>query len=669
MNKKRLLRILLSITLILGLTPGICMTARAATSYDLYIAGVQVTDTNKGNVLANDPVNNGKVSFDSDSSTLTLNGANITYDKDDSSAIQIDENANDLTIKLEGNNNVGPKNASLCCGISSKKPNITITGSGSDSDSLSVSGEFGIKSDNKTSCGNITIKNANVTATGYNTGLYADYGTITIKNSTFIANGTLNYGISSNSNSIFINNGKVTATGYSSGIKTQSGTINISGDDTTVIATGTSTVSNNGSSGIIIESNINDNSIIINGGTVIAEGKKGHGIISGDGGIIINGGTITATGGDGSGIVSSISLTITDGSVTASGTNKAISGNVKNSIKGTGWTNTVGTEGAGVIDINTESGQSLSYKKVQFPRPSAMVKTSPTANTLSYTGQPQPLVIAGAAEHGTMQYALGTETARTAEWNSNIPEGTKAGDYYVWYYAKGNVGYVSTTSSCIKVTIKNKPSPSPSQLKATVKKSPEVKHLTYNGKPQALAAAGEASGGTMQYALGTDSKRKPTDGWSENVPTGTDVGTYHVWYKVVGDSNHSDVTPKYAGATVINEPHSDNVISIDEEKGIATVRDDVSGDTSTVPIECITKGNVYRLYNPFSYEHLFTKNSAEATALINMGWKDESGSDYTGVNADDEDATPVYRLYNPYFGGMHLYTNTIEEARYLGSIG
>lgn len=43
-------------------------------------------------------------------------------------------------------------------------------------------------------------------------------------------------------------------------------------------------------------------------------------------------------------------------------------------------------------------------------------------------------------------------------------------------------------------------------------------------KAQALVTAGTAEGGTMQYS---------TDGtsYSPTIPTGTDVGTYTVWYR------------------------------------------------------------------------------------------------------------------------------------------
>ena len=36
-----------------------------------------------------------------------------------------------------------------------------------------------------------------------------------------------------------------------------------------------------------------------------------------------------------------------------------------------------------------------------------------------------------------------------------------------------------------------------------------------------------------------------TTGYSASIPTGTEAGTYYVWYKAVGDENHSDSDPRH----------------------------------------------------------------------------------------------------------------------------
>ena len=124
----------------------------------------------------------------------------------------------------------------------------------------------------------------------------------------------------------------------------------------------------------------------------------------------------------------------------------------------------------------------------------------------------------------------------------------------------------------------------------------------------------------MQYAVGTSETTAPEDGWSDEIPTGTDSGTYFVWCKVVGDDNHEDSEPSYVGAATIIENYSDNVLAIDEERGIATVKDDVSGGTTEVPLYIITECLIYRMYDPNRGEHNWTSDEAEVDMLIAAGW-------------------------------------------------
>ena len=86
--------------------------------------------------------------------------------------------------------------------------------------------------------------------------------------------------------------------------------------------------------------------------------------------------------------------------------------------------------------------------------------------------------------------------------------------------------------------------------------APTVRNLTYNGSAQELVTAGTASGGTMQYAIGT--KDAATQPYTTSIPTGTNVGTYYVWYKVVGDENHNDSDPKCVSVTISAAGSPDN---------------------------------------------------------------------------------------------------------------
>ena len=92
---------------------------------------------------------------------------------------------------------------------------------------------------------------------------------------------------------------------------------------------------------------------------------------------------------------------------------------------------------------------------------------------------------------------------------------------------------------------------------ATDTKAPTANALTSNGTPQPLVKPGSVEGGTMYYALGSNSTTAPADGWSTEVPIATEAGTYYVWYKVVGDANHNDVDPVCVVVTIAAASTSD----------------------------------------------------------------------------------------------------------------
>lgn len=77
------------------------------------------------------------------------------------------------------------------------------------------------------------------------------------------------------------------------------------------------------------------------------------------------------------------------------------------------------------------------------------------------------------------------------------------------------------------------------KIASSVKSTPTgCTGLVYNGNPQELIyVRGDASGGTIVFSLAEDGE------YSSNYPTGTDAGTYTIWYKVKGDKNHSDSAP------------------------------------------------------------------------------------------------------------------------------
>ncbi|MBP3673019.1 MAG: leucine-rich repeat protein [Oscillospiraceae bacterium] len=246
------------------------------------------------------------------------------------------------------------------------------------------------------------------------------------------------------------------------------------------------------------------------------------------------------------------------------------------------------------------------------------VDTAPKANDLTYTGKDQALVSAGTANGGWLEYALSrngeytsniptgkdagdytvwykvvgdsnhsdrepesvevTINKATPSYSTGIEVTASYGDLlssvalpdgYAWEDGSLSVGDATSTGRTFEATysngdpnyyvVENIP------INVIVKKVDvtfvaqpgAIPNLTYSGNDQNLVSAGFTNDGELQYALGTDSTTAPADGWSKDVPTGKDAGTYYVWFKVVGDSNHNDTEAVCVTVTIAECPHEE----------------------------------------------------------------------------------------------------------------
>jgi len=113
--------------------------------------------------------------------------------------------------------------------------------------------------------------------------------------------------------------------------------------------------------------------------------------------------------------------------------------------------------------------------------------------------------------------------------------------------------------------------------------------LVYTGQDQTLVNAdGVASGGTIHYALGTDATTAPTEGWSDSRPQAKNAGTYYVWYKVVGDAEHSDLqqAPVKLTVTIGAKDISDNAVTV------APIADQTYSGSALEPDPVVKDGEV-----------------------------------------------------------------------------
>ena len=90
----------------------------------------------------------------------------------------------------------------------------------------------------------------------------------------------------------------------------------------------------------------------------------------------------------------------------------------------------------------------------------------------------------------------------------------------------------------------------------------------------------------------------------------------------------------------------------------------IASEQSTLTTAAVSTTNVYRLYNQWSGEHLYTTDFDEYMKNGSQGWTLEG----VGWTAPSKSNTPVYRLYNKWSGDHH-YTTDFDEYQARGNDG
>lgn len=203
---------------------------------------------------------------------------------------------------------------------------------------------------------------------------------------------------------------------------------------------------------------------------------------------------------------------------------------------------------------------------------------------------------------GEKTLTLGTDY--TVSYSDNIHAGTAKATIT----GKGNYsGTVEKTFEIVKVDIE------PSSITAPIANT----GLIYTGSAQELVGAGSVADniGTMYYAVTTENTA-PTDEslYTTSIPTATDAGTYYVWYKVVGDSNHLDSDAGYVTVTITTAGSSDSGASADTP---TTSSETVSQTVTPATVSSISASDV----------KLAKGKTKNISAKVSMS----DGSKYTGT--------------------------------------
>ena len=168
------------------------------------------------------------------------------------------------------------------------------------------------------------------------------------------------------------------------------------------------------------------------------------------------------------------------------------------------------------------------------------IETIPTASAITY-GQKlaNSTLTGGVAKLGDTTVA-GTFAWKNTETKPAVSD-SNATEYDVVFTPTDADNYAAVECK-VKLTV-NKAAPTVT--------APTAKTLTYTGSAQALVNAGSTNDGTIKYAVTTENKA-PTDEslYTTSIPTATNAGTYYVWYKVLGDTNHKDSAPAVVSVTM-----------------------------------------------------------------------------------------------------------------------
>ena len=216
---------------------------------------------------------------------------------------------------------------------------------------------------------------------------------------------------------------------------------------------------------------------------------------------------------------------------------------------------TLPTVSAHTSDVNTQIGTitvpvvTTNYQEFEFtikvvisariPLNASGVTVSASEITYGQTLNESKLTATGTMKHpGT-----GEEVKGTFAWENGTVKPDASDSYEAEWTFTPAAGYEEYAPATGTVTVKvNKATP-------TFTAPTAQENLTYTGQEQALITAGSVMDyGTMQYSLTENGT------YSQDIPAGTDAGTYTVWYRVIGDENHNDTVPASVVVSIGKKP-------------------------------------------------------------------------------------------------------------------
>ena len=196
--------------------------------------------------------------------------------------------------------------------------------------------------------------------------------------------------------------------------------------------------------------------------------------------------------------------------------------------------------------------------------------------------------------------------------------------------------------------------------------SPRTKGQQVSAKP--VPEATNSSKGSDVESVGSTTAGQDTTSSDQSDPASSTsdipvssssaaAGSSHVAAAPAADATSVDVSTANAPATDTPTVDNTSVADVSSKKDVTSVARD-SGSTTQA-----SHSNVYRMYNAWTGEHLYTGSLSEAKSALSEGWRWE-GVAWVAPSA----GVPVYRLYNAW-SGDHLYTTSKVEYSRLARVG
>ena len=175
------------------------------------------------------------------------------------------------------------------------------------------------------------------------------------------------------------------------------------------------------------------------------------------------------------------------------------------------------------------------YIDVTIAKAEPVITAKPGRVETMYDGSSHELVTQGKSGHGHFEYRL-----ENTDFSTQIPQAQNAGTYYIYVKFVGDPNHKDKeTYTVISRILKDND--------AQYVQRPEEKNMTYTGQPLSLAEEGviEEEVGQILYSLDKEN-------WYAEVPKGTEVGSYEVFYMIKGSSNYEDSPIESLTSEIVN---------------------------------------------------------------------------------------------------------------------